>query len=178
MSRSSLRIIITTLKQNKRNLHFSFFFVVSLVGARVTRISSLGIGGCGDQLTGATPSVTLAEDPAPHCDAGVEEELHLGAEPRRGDVQVVVELRGDGLELVQAASGDVGEVMVLVVVPHVPGEEVQPSVVGVGLLGLGSLVVEHQEVLAEEVASDGVVAGAEDEAQAQVQEDARSEELV
>ncbi|TNN63945.1 hypothetical protein EYF80_025787 [Liparis tanakae] len=60
---------------------------------------------------------------------------------------------GSGTNHGQPASRDAGEVVVLVVVAHVEGEQVEGAVVGVGLVAL-----EEHVVLGDEVARDGVQA--------------------
>jgi len=81
-----------------------------------------GGGGGGGGLMGLHLGVCqeLEDDPTP---AGV---------PGEG----VVELRGDLSQAVELGVGDLGEVVVLVVIAHIVGQRVQGPIVGVRLLTL------------------------------------------
>lgn len=92
-----------------------------------------------------------ALDTAKGSDRGVGDVSVNDTRPRLASGEVVVELGSDLADLGEAGPGDLGEVVVFVVVSDVKGEVVEGSVVRVGLVSLDKGVV-----LRDEVSSHGV----------------------
>lgn len=130
-----------------------------------------------DGATDKTAAV-LALDAAVHADIVVPDEAPDGVHPALVAGQLVIELAGDAVDLVQAGPGDGGKVVVLVVQADVVGDPVERAVVGKGLgdgdpvgrvtLGRGDGLVDV--VLGDEVAGDGVQAAGEEGGEDQVEE--------
>ena len=81
----------------------------------------------------------------------VEDEVPDNLDPGRVVGEVVVVLGGQALDLGQARVGDVGEVVVLVVVAHVEEDKVERAVVGVRGLPPAEQVVLRDEVAGQRV---------------------------
>lgn len=122
----------------------------------------------------------LALDAAVHAHAVVPDETPDGVDPALVAGEVVVELAGDAVDLVEACPRDRGKVMVLVVQADVVGDPVEGAVVGEGLgdgdivgrvaLGGGDGLVHV--VLGDEVAGDGVQAASEEGGEDEVEQGA------
>jgi len=111
--------------------------------------------------------------PVVDADPGVSEELPQNEHPGGVEGQVVVELRGHGLEGGESGPGDLGEVVVLVVVPDVEAEDVHEPVVGVRLVAWDEGIV-----LSEEVAGAGVQTARQEGRHEEVDEGSEAEEVV
>mmetsp|Transcript_41269 Transcript_41269/g.82958 ORF Transcript_41269/g.82958 Transcript_41269/m.82958 type:complete len:317 (+) Transcript_41269:219-1169(+) len=107
--------------------------------------------------------VRAALDAAEGADGVVENVAQDDAGPRLALRQVVVELRRNLLHLRKVPPGDVGKVVVLVVVADVVGEHVERAVVGVRL----GLAV-HDVVLGDEVSGGGMYAARKEGRQQEV----------
>ncbi len=100
-------------------------------------------------------------------------EIVQDLDPRVVTRQVVIELGRNLSHLAESVAGYVGEVVVLVVVAHVEGDQIERAVVRVGLVAL-----DEHVVLGDEVARDGVETEAEHGADEQVENGLRSPEVV
>ena len=95
---------------------------------------------------------------------------HLG--PAGMELEVVVKLGRDLAYLTQPASGHLGEVVMLVVIPHIVHENVERAVIAVCLLPW-----REDVVLGDEVPGDGVQAATQKHRREEVRERARARQL-
>ncbi len=105
----------------------------------------------------------LALDASVRAHLGAGDEIVQDLDPRVVTRQVVVEFGCHLLHLGQSVAGYVGEVVVLVVVAHVEGDQIERAVVRVGLVAL-----DEHVVLGDEVAGDGVEAETEQKSEPHV----------
>jgi len=87
--------------------------------------------------------------------AGIKDKVPDDLDPACVIGKIIIVLRGNFLELGKLVVGNVGEVVVLVVVPDVVQDEVEGPVVGVGGLTLGEDVVLRDEVAGEGMQTQG-----------------------
>jgi len=72
--------------------------------------------------------------PVVDADPRVCEEFPQDEHPGGVEGQVIIELGGHGLESGEPGPGDLGEVVVLVVVPNIEAEDVHEPIIGVRLI--------------------------------------------